>query len=148
MSGRKTILVADDCLEDVTILKRAFIKSGIDVPFTVVRDGQEAVRYLAGDDEFGDRRTHPLPQLMLLDLKMPRMDGFEVLRWLLSHPKLRRMPVAVLTSSGEDRDVNRAYDLGANSYVIKPASLSGYAEIAGHLHHFWMQINYPPECVR
>src|SRR5437016_12706095 len=108
MPARKAILVADDSSEDVLILKRALIKAGIDARLMVVQDGQEAVNYLSGDQGFADRQTYPLPQAMLLDLKMPKMDGFDVLRWVRKHPKLKHMPVTVLTSSDEDKDVDQA----------------------------------------
>src|SRR5438045_4400755 len=144
MAARKAILVADDSEEDIFILQRAFIKAGIDVRISSVKDGQEAVDYLAGEGEFKDRTAHPLPRLMLLDLKMPKMDGFDVLRWLEKHPKLKRLPVTVLTSSDEDKDVDRAYDLGANSYVVKPGSLVGYVGLVEKLGDYWMAIHRPP----
>ena len=140
---KKAILLVDDSQEDVLVLKRACLKVGIDVQFHCVCDGQEAVDYLEGKGHFEDRNAHPLPRIILLDLKMPKMDGFDVLRWMQEHPALRRLPVTVLTSSGLDKDVDRAYDLGANSYVIKPDSLRGYTDMVETLHKYWTELNRP-----
>src|SRR5215472_8131201 len=140
MRSRHLILIVDDSADDILILTRAFRKAGIDVPITSVRDGQEALEYLAGEDNFADRHAHPLPRLLVLDLKMPRLGGLDVLKWLQKHPRLKRLPVAVLTSSDEDRDVNHAYDLGANSYIVKPASLPGYEKIVTELRNYWLML--------
>lgn len=147
MPSREAILIADDCEEDAQIMKRAFQKSGCNVPLLFVKDGQEALDYLSGNGEYSDRAAHPLPRLMLLDLKMPKVDGFDVLEWLQEHPKLKVLPVTVLTSSNLDRDVDRAYYLGANSYVVKPSSLAGFVEIVEGLRNYWIEINRPPSAV-
>lgn len=147
MPNRKAILVADDSAEDTFILKRAFEKAGMQVPLLFVKDGQELIHYLAGDDGYADRTTHPMPRLLLLDLKMPKMDGFDVLRWLQRQPELRRLVVTVLSSSDESKDVNLAYDLGANSYVVKPGSMDGYAKIVEKLRDYWLEVNRPPDYV-
>jgi len=117
------------------------------VEISTVKDGQEAIDYLSGEDQFADRKAHPFPRLLLLDLKMPKVDGFEVLHWLQGHPELRRMLVAVLTSSSESRDVTRAYDLGANSYLVKPQSLDDLVAMATKLNGYWLDLNYPPDCL-
>src|SRR5262245_2907732 len=114
-SGGLSILVAEDLDGDVEILKRAFSKAGGDARLHLVRDGQEAIEYLQRDPN-----THVLPAMLLLDLKMPRVSGFEVLEWLRKHPGLHRLIVVIFTSSDVPEDVNRAYDLGANSYLVKP----------------------------
>jgi CheY-like chemotaxis protein len=88
-----------------------------------------------------------MPRVVLLDLKMPKMDGFDVLRWLQGQPELRRLIVTVLSSSDESKDVNLAYDLGANSYVVKPGSLNGYANIVEKLRDYWLEVNRPPDYV-
>jgi CheY-like chemotaxis protein len=147
MPHRKAILIAEDSDEDVEILKRAFRKSGSHIPLLFVRDGQEAVDYLSGRGGYADRSAHPLPRLMLLDLKMPKLDGFDVLGWLQNHPKLKILPVTVLTSSNFDKDVDRAYGLGANSYLVKPSSLRGFEEIADKLRSYWIESNRPPSVV-
>jgi len=145
MPYRKAILVADDSLEDAFILKRAFERAGMAVPLLFVKDGQELIDYLSGLDQFADRQNHPMPRLLLLDLKMPKMDGFDVLRWLQQQPELRRLVVTVLSSSNESKDVNLAYDLGANSYVVKPNSTIGYANIVEKMRDYWLEVNRPPD---
>jgi CheY-like chemotaxis protein len=147
MPNRKAILVADDSSDDAAILRRAFQRAGLEVPLMFVRDGQEAIDYLSGADGFADRTSHPMPRLLLLDLKMPKMDGFDVLRWLQEQPELKRMVVTVLSSSDQPKDVNRAYDLGANSYVVKPSSMDGYSKIVGKLRDYWLEVNHPPDYV-
>src|ERR1051325_1772689 len=109
MTIRPTILVAEDSPEDVFLLQRAFQKAGIDAPLVFVKDGEEAINYLAGTNQFADRTTHPLPGLFLLDLKMPKLNGFDVLEWLQKQSGLRRLLVTVFTSSAAPKDVNRAY---------------------------------------
>src|SRR5947208_11973317 len=116
----ETILVAEDDADDAFFLQRAFKKLGIPTSLKFVHDGQEAIDYLHGDAQFADRLRYPLPDLLLLDLKMPRLTGFEVLGWVRKQHNLRRLPVVIFSSSGELTDINRAYDLGANSYLIKP----------------------------
>ena len=147
MPHRKAILVADDSAEDAYILKRAFERAGMEAPIQFVRDGQELIDYLSGTHEFSDRKSHPMPRVVLLDLKMPKMDGFDVLRWLQKQPELRRLVVTVLSSSDETKDVNLAYDLGANSYVVKPGSLTGYTNIVEKLRDYWLEVNRPPDYV-
>ena len=144
MPDRKTILIADDSEEDAYILKRAFQKAGCTVPLTFVKDGQEAIDYLSGQGEFGDRSAHPLPRLVLLDLKMPKADGFDVLEWMQQQPKLKLPPVTVLTSSNQDKDIDRAYGLGANSYLVKPNSFDAFVDIVERLRAYWIEINRPP----
>ena len=144
MSAHQAILIADDSEEDAFILKRAFMKAGSDIPLLFVKDGQEAMDYLAGEGEFGDRSTHPLPRLMLLDLQMPRADGFDVLGWMQKQPTLKLLPVTVFSSSNENRDVDRAYALGANSYVVKPGSFGGVVELVEKLVAYWIEVNRPP----
>lgn len=141
MRDKDTILVAEDSEGDAFVLRRAFEKAEIDANLRFVEDGQDAVDYLAGIGAFEDRKTNPMPKLLLLDLRMPRLSGFDVLGWLHKHPTLRRLPVAVFSSSNVDSDVDRAYDLGANSYIVKPGSLSGYTEFIETLHRYWNEVN-------
>ena len=147
MPTRQAILIADDSDEDAFILERAFRKTGCDAPLRFVKDGQEAMDYLAGEGKFSDRNTHPLPRLMILDLKMPKVDGFDVLDWMQKQPTLKLLPVAVFSSSNEDRDVDRAYALGANSYVVKPGSFGGTLALVETLKAYWLELNRPPSAV-
>lgn len=145
MLSQKCILVVDDSEADFSILNRAITQAGINSRVLSLRDGREAVDYLSHEEGFNDR-THPMPELMLLDLKMPKMDGFDVLLWLQQQPRLKRLPVMVLSSSSQDGDVDRAYDLGANCYVVKPNSLAGYHDIAEGLREFWVELNCCGNC--
>jgi CheY-like chemotaxis protein len=142
MSAKKTILVADDDSNDMFLLKRAFLKAGIDVHMEFVTDGEQAIHYLKVHER--DQEA-PIPELLLLDLKMPRVNGFEVLDWIRHQPVLKRLLIIVLTSSEEPHDINRAYDLGANSYLVKPCSIETLTGIAKHLYNYWMNLNRRPD---
>jgi len=135
------LLVAEDDANDIFLLKHAFQQAEIPNPLHFVHDGQEAVDYLAGVGEFSDRDHYPLPSLLILDLKMPRKTGMEVLTWLNEQPELRRLPVLVFTSSAHQKDVERAYDLGANAFVVKPSSISRRVELAKVIKGFWLDFN-------
>jgi CheY-like chemotaxis protein len=142
------VLVAEDDVDDIAFLKRAFVKEGINVPLYFVRDGQEAIDYLSGEDPFANRAEHPMPTLMLLDMKMPRLNGFDVIKWIRDQKVLRRLPVLVLSSSDLDKDVNRAYDLGANSYLRKPSKLEELGRMARDLETYWLKRNIYPDIDR
>jgi CheY-like chemotaxis protein len=142
--SKKRILIAEDDASDVYLLQRAFSAAQIPASLHVVRDGQEAIDYLEGRAAFSDRNTHPLPDLMLLDLKMPRMNGFDVLNWVRQRPGLKRLPVTVLTSSDQAVDINRAYDLGANSYLVKPHGTNELAELIRRVQQYWLESNQCP----
>ena len=139
------ILVAEDDPDDAFMLRRAFTAANIANPVAFVSDGDEAIAYLAGTGRYADRDLHPLPVVILLDLKMPRRSGFEVLEWLRAQPGVGRLPVVVLTSSRESRDVTRAYELGANSYLVKPSSPEDLIATVRGLGLFWLVLNEPPE---
>jgi CheY-like chemotaxis protein len=136
-------LVEDD-ENDVFFLQRAFKQASISNPLHRVRDGEEAITYLCGLEEFSDREKFPLPHLMLLDLKMPRKNGFEVISWVREQPGLRRLPIIVLTSSKEDPDINRAYELGVNTYLVKPAKFERLVEMMRTLQLYWLTLAEKP----
>jgi CheY-like chemotaxis protein len=138
------VLLVEDEPDDVLLARRAFAKAGIAAPLHVVGDGEAAVAYLAGTGAYADRLRYPVPGLMLLDLKLPRLGGLEVLRWVRAQPPLRRLPVVVLTASKENVDLERAYDLGANSYLVKPVSFDGMIELSRALGLYWLTLNEPP----
>ena len=119
-TNNPVILLAEDDDNDVFFMRRALQKAQVEFPLQVVTNGQEAVDYLSGEGKYSDRSAYPLPSLILLDLKMPFLDGFEVLTWIGKQPVLQKIPVAVLTSSAEDRDRRRAAELGAKAYFVKP----------------------------
>jgi CheY-like chemotaxis protein len=139
------ILLVEDDPNDVLLVQRAFTRLNIVNSFQVVRDGEEAVDYLSGEGKFADRETYPLPVLVLLDLKLPKKSGLEVLEWLKAQDGLRRLPVVMLTSSRETSDVNRAYDLGVSSYLVKPVTFSALVDLITHVDVYWMLLNERPE---
>jgi len=139
--NRPTILHVDDDSNDVLLLQHACRKAGIESDLQGVADGEEAIAYLRGSDKFSNREQYPVPRLILLDLKMPRLSGFEVLDWMRREEKLRRLPVVVLTSSNHEADVKRAYDLGANSYLVKPVGFDGLIELAKAVNQYWLTLN-------
>ena len=148
MTDEAVILLVEDGEDDVLLIRKAFGRAHLDNPMHVVRDGEEAVTYLSGEGQYSNRAEHPLPDLILLDLKMPRMDGFQVLEWVRAQPGIRGIPVVVLTTSEEMRDVNRAYALGANSFLVKPMDFNNYAELARLIHQFWIKSARTPESSR
>jgi CheY-like chemotaxis protein len=139
-----TILVVEDNPTDVMLIRRAFAKAKIGNPLQVVGHGDAAVDYLAGSGAYVDRAQFPLPALILLDLKLPRRSGLEVLQWLRDQDLLRRIPAVVLTSSSQSRDVNRAYDLGANSYLVKPVEFDDLKEMLAKVNVYWIDLNVKP----
>ncbi|MBD2437583.1 response regulator [Nostoc sp. FACHB-110] len=141
----ETILLVEDDARDILLVKRAFRKVGITNPLQVVRDGDTALLYLSGEAPYSDRNLYPLPALILLDLKLPRRSGAEVLMWLKQQPRLKRLPVVVLTASQEYGDVNLLYDLGVNAYMVKPVAFDNLVEIVAIVNRHWMVFNQKPE---
>jgi CheY-like chemotaxis protein len=139
-----TILVADDDSSHVMLLQRAVRKAEVPLALQVVTDGDAAVAYLRGDGIYSDRLKYPAPTVVMLDLKLPRRSGLEVLQWLRSQNRLRRIPVVVLSSCQEAGDVNRAYEYGANSYVVKPIDAAALMDLVRYLHHYWVELNQKP----
>jgi CheY-like chemotaxis protein len=142
--AQSDILLVEDDPNDVLLIRRAFSRAKLLSSLHVVNDGDSAVDYLTGADQYGDRDLHPLPALILLDLKLPRRSGLEVLEWLKQQPELRRLPVVILTSSRENIDVNRAYDLNANSYLVKPIAPDALLEMVKMLDLYWLTLNEKP----
>jgi len=145
MIENATVLLAEDDPDDVLLTHLAFEKARLANPLQVVRDGEEAIAYLKGEWRFKDRARFPLPILLLLDLNMPKVNGFQVLEWLQTYPMLGRMPVAVMTSSDHDPHVTRAYELGADSYLIKPPDAEALLALVQRLRAYWLIVNEPPE---
>jgi CheY-like chemotaxis protein len=135
-ASKPVILIAEDEEDDIWLVQRAFHKAGFDHKLAVVRNGEQAIAYLSGRVPFEDRDAHPAPSLVLLDLKMPLKNGFEVLAWIREQPEFNRLPVVVLTSSQETSDVNRAYALGASSYLVKPANLARFCDMVSRLRQY------------
>ena len=145
MRKTETILVAEDDTSDAFFLKRAFAEVGIPTKLQFVRDGQEVLEYLLGQGQFANRLAHPGPDLLLMDLKMPRLDGFEVLDWVRQQPLLKRLPIIIFSSSAQNEDINRAYDLGANSYLVKPHSNEDLHALMEKLKTYWIEANNRPD---
>jgi CheY-like chemotaxis protein len=132
-----TILLVEDDPNDVLLVSRAVQKTLSGIPLFVVAHGMEATEYLLGEGRYADRATYPFPDLVLLDLKMPVMNGFELLSWIRQQPRLRRLPVIVLTGSTIESDLKQAYELGANSCVTKPNDFNQLLETMQGLGDFW-----------
>ena len=139
MNSERPILLVEDNPMDVDLTLRAFKRRHVSNPVLVARDGEEALawipRWEAGETT---------PAVILLDLKLPRVDGLEVLRQLKSHPTLRTIPVVVLTTSAEHADVQTAYQLGANSYIVKPVEFEKFMDVTGQIDLYWTLVNQPP----
>jgi CheY-like chemotaxis protein len=147
IAATETILVVEDNEDDVFALRRAIKKAGVANPLRVVTNGQEAVDYLAATSDPTRQSQHPLPFLVLLDLKLPYRDGFEVLEWIRGQPHLAQMVVVMLTGSDERRDHQRAYSLGARSYLVKPALAEDIRRLLDSLDSHGQKINpvFPPD---
>jgi CheY-like chemotaxis protein len=141
------VLVAEDNDNDAQMLRRAFQQAGLVVPLYVVSDGDEAVEYLQGSGRYANRKRFPVPDLLLLDLKMPRKDGFQVIEWVRKQPSLAPLRIVVLTSSDEIRDVNQAYRLGANSFLVKPLDFTDFKNTIHDILTYW-RANRAPEVSR
>ena len=139
------ILYVEDEEADVMLFQHVLTKAEVHNPFRTVKDGKAAKNYLAGDGPFADRRLHPLPGLVLLDLNLPYWSGFEVLEWIRQQPQLRRVPVVVFTSSSRPDDIARAYDAGANGYLVKPNALADLKTLTLALRDFWLLHNRLPD---
>jgi CheY-like chemotaxis protein len=151
-----TILLAEDREDDVLLIQRAFREGGVSYPIIVVRDGEEAIRYLSGLGRYSNRELFPVPTLFLLDLTLPGTDGFEVLRWIRTQPLLAELPVVVLTQSDRIRDVNQAYRLGAYSFIVKTDDFQDAVAFAQSMSEYWLRLktaslakmpemNWPPK---
>jgi len=143
MSGAKRILLVEDNSRDVELTLTSLSHAKLDREVVVVNDGAEAIEYLHSAGRFA-QRPPGLPALVLLDIKMPKVDGLGVLRHIREDPSLRTIPVVMLTSSREDRDLNECYRLGANAFVVKPLAFKQFTETVKTIGAFWFQLNEPP----
>jgi CheY-like chemotaxis protein len=138
-----TILLVEDDESDVLFLQRAFQKAGLPHSLQVVMNGRAAIQYLSGSGEYADRKKHPVPTHVLLDLKLPEKTGLEVLEWIRGTPGFQDLPVSILTSSSESADIQKAKLLRADCYLVKPMSFNGLLEIVGSLDE-WIRIGRIP----
>ena len=133
-----TVLLVEDDLNDIFLVKRAFRTARIPNPLQVVTDGEEAIAYLRGDGKYADREAHPLPRLIVMDIKMPRRSGFDVLEWVKGSGRpWRLIPVIIVSSSNNSLDINRAYELGANAYMVKPMNYRAVEHLFESITHYW-----------
>lgn len=144
MNSQATIALVEDNEDDLFFMLRALKEAEIVNPLRVLKTGREAIDYLSGRGDFADRTRFPLPFLLLLDLKLPDMSGFDILRWVRSDAITKSLPIIVLTNSGEARDLERAYQLGSNSFLVKPSGADGLLEQMKALKSYWIgQNGYP-----
>ena len=144
MRSDAVILLVEDRVDDVFLMLRSFDHAGIKNPVQVARDGEEAIEYLSGVGKFSNRHLYPLPDLVLLDLKLPKINGFEVLRWIRAESDLCGLRVIVLTSSQDIRDVNNAYAIGANSFLVKPMDFHRFVELSAMISDNWLHWSANP----
>jgi CheY-like chemotaxis protein len=133
-----SILLAEDNPDDVLLIRRAFKRAGFGNAIQVVSDGEKAIRYLKGEEPYGDRSRFPIPHLLLLDLKMPGLNGFDVLSWIRQRAEWKCLPIIVLTTSFYGPDIDRAYELGANSFLTKPAHFDEFVVAIKQMGDFWL----------
>ncbi|MBK8027149.1 MAG: response regulator [Chloroflexi bacterium] len=143
-SAAGNLLLVEDNALDVELTLYAFREARLRAEVHVSRTGDDAIRYLLGQGPYGDRGAFPLPDLVLLDLKLPGIDGHEVLRRIKTAPNLKRLPVIILTSSQEESDLVKSYDSGANSYLVKPSSATGFLEVVHRIGQYWLDLNIGP----
>lgn len=143
-ASESTLLVIEDDANDRFLIERAFRKAKIANPLQMVVNGDEAIAYLSGEGRFHDREAYPLPMLALLDLKLPRRSGIEVLKWIRSVSSVPTLPVVVLTSSPDSADVRAAYEAGANSYLVKPVAFEGLHRMIESVGLFWLVMSLLP----
>jgi CheY-like chemotaxis protein len=139
------ILLVEDNLDDAEMTLRALRKANIVNNIKVARDGAEALEFIFGENAQTHHRVEDVPKLILLDLKLPKIDGFEVLKRIKDDPRTKRIPIVVLTSSREQQDVVESYQLGVNSYIVKPVNFDGFVDAVGKLGMYWMLLNQPPK---
>jgi CheY-like chemotaxis protein len=144
MLDSANILLADDKMNDVELLRAAFARSPLNASVHTVKSGHEVIQYLEGNGPFHDRLKYPLPRLVLLDLDLPGVSGWQVLEWIRQRPLLKRLPVIVFTGSDREKDIDKAYELGANSYLVKPPDLHELIEAVKQISEFWLRTSRLP----
>ena len=142
-----TILLVEDQESDAALLRRGFEKAKVLNPIIHLMNGDDALLYLEGRQRYADRTEYPLPVLILLDLKLPGLTGFQILQWMRTRNEIRRIPVVVLTTDDSPETVNSAYDLGANSYLVKPGNNAAIAKMVNAIRQYWIELNEDPGLV-
>ncbi len=144
MNHKAVIMLVEDNEMDVVLTLDAFKEARLINPIQVARTGEDALEYLGGIGNYQNRTLYPLPELILLDLKLPGVSGLDLLKQIKTNPDLKRIPVIILTSSAEEGDRSLGYDLGANSYLVKPISFEGFLEVVGKIKEYWLTLNIGP----
>jgi len=142
--GHLVILLVEDDENDIILVRKAVEAAGAGHSVHAVQDGEQAIQYLQGLGRFSDRHKYPIPNVVLTDLKMPKIGGFELLHWLRTNPLFSVIPTIMYSSSALEKDVREAYQLGANSYITKPTSLSGLVDTLRILYEYWSRCECPP----
>lgn len=145
MEEYPTILLIEDNDTDIILIKRAFRKSYIANPLQVVKTYRDALKYIKGEGIFANRKEYPLPVLILLDLNLPDRSGLDFLKWIGEQKDYKKIPVIVLTGSQDDEDINKSYELGANSYIVKPVNFGRLIDMVKSLENYWFVLNKRPE---
>ncbi len=139
LNGKRPILLAEDDEQHAYLIRKLLTRAGVDIPLVTVEDGASAIAYLKGEDPYADRDAHPLPGGVLLDLQLPVRSGLEVLAWLRERPEFATLPVAVLTASRDEEHVNRAFELGATFFLVKPAAFEALLELMVGFGDVWFE---------
>jgi CheY-like chemotaxis protein len=142
------VIYVDDDENDVMLLRYALNQAGVELPMQHLPDGEVAMKYLRGDGKYHNRAKYPMPDLLLLDIKMPGMDGLSLLKWIRSQPELCGLVVIMFSSSDEESDVRRAYERGANSYIVKSADFQAQVRMARAFQAWWLEVNHHPRSSR
>ncbi len=148
MSDQALVLLVEDNEDDIALVRRAFSKGKVVNPLQVVRTGEEALEYLVGTGRYSNRSEYSVPELILLDLKLPGIDGFQVLRWIRQQPGLKALRIVVLTSSTQIHDATIAYQAGANSFLVKPIDFDEFVNITNAIQGYWLWTSKSPEVTR
>ena len=138
------VLQIEEDSNDMLLLQHAITEAALDVTLHSVPDGEAAITYLKGATPYHDRKKHPMPDLILSDLKMRGKDGLEMVQWLRQQPELKFIPVIILTSSGSEQDMRRAYEKGVNSYLIRPVNFKEFTHLIEMVYGYWLQLNRRP----
>ena len=144
MRGQHVIAYAEDREEDRDLFRLALQRIGGNHPLVLLEDGEEVTRYLKGEGQFADRRSYPLPAVIFLDFKMPKMNGLETLCWIRSQPDFKKLISVMLSGSGQQKDIERAYEEGINSYIVKPNGFANFCDALQTIHAYWFGLNWPP----
>jgi two-component system response regulator len=144
----KNILLIEDNQDDIELTIRAFRKNNLKNEIIVIKDGEKAVEYINGTGEYIERDQNKQPAVILLDLKLPKVDGIEILRQIKSNPRMKVIPVVILTSSLEEKDISNGYSFGANSYIRKPVDFNKFQEVVQYLGIYWLLLNELPRELR